>query len=354
MDWSLIIFVVVILLFAWRGLRSGFLKSVGRVLAVIAGYAAAILLGGLLSPWVGAQFGLNGVLAMGAASLAMFVFAVLGVSLIFMLLRRLAFPGDEVSTASAVGGGLIGALVGVLIAFALVWCFGFVRGMTSAQAVDTPALVNSSGVETLANRLAGSAVSAAMNAGSTKPEVAHLTGVLMTAPAEVLQRSQRLTNSAEFRALIQDPRNRRILDSGKPELVKQLPAFRALAANPDMLALADLAGYTEGGDTETRLAEQFTDIWARAQRVQNNPRVQAIVADPEFRATLDSGNPVALMTDSRLLELAEIIFADESVPSATDRSNAQGPDAPAAAPTEIYQWTDSSGRVHFSDEKPEN
>jgi uncharacterized membrane protein required for colicin V production len=354
MDWSLVIFVVVTLLFAWRGFRSGFLRSLGRVCAVIAGYAAAILLGGPLAPSIGAAFGLNGILAFGAASLAMFVLAGLFVSLIFMLLRRFAFPGDEVSVPSAIGGGLIGALVGVLIAFAIVWCYSFVRGMTSAQAFDTPSHANSSAVETLANRLAGRAVSAAMNAASNKTEVAHLSGVLMTAPAEVMQRSQRLTNSREFKSLIQDPRNRRILDSGKPELVRQLPAFRALAANPDMLALADLAGYTDGGDVEARLAEQFTDIWGRAQRVQNNPRVQAIINDPDFQAKLKSGNSVSLMTDSQLLELADIIFADESVAGVAERVDTPAADGPAAAPAEIYQWTDSTGRVHFSDQKPED
>ena len=43
MDWSLIIFTVVILLFAWRGFRGGFIKSLGRVFSVLAGYSAALL-----------------------------------------------------------------------------------------------------------------------------------------------------------------------------------------------------------------------------------------------------------------------------------------------------------------------
>ena len=43
MDWSLIIFVVVVLFFGYRGYRKGLLRSLSRVLSLLAGYVAAIL-----------------------------------------------------------------------------------------------------------------------------------------------------------------------------------------------------------------------------------------------------------------------------------------------------------------------
>lgn len=366
MDWSLIIFVVVVGLFAWRGFRSGFIRSLGRVLAVVAGYAAAIVFSGPLSAWVEAQFGLQGVGAFLAASIALFFGAGLGVTLIFALLRRLVFRGDEVSTASAIGGGVVGALVGGLLAIAIVWSFAFVRDIRSPGVIEeTAESERSSDIETLAIRLAGGAVSAAMGAGSVAPEVARLGGVLMASPAEVMQRAQRVTTSTEFQALLQDSRNHAVLDSGQPELVQQLPAFRALAANPDVLALAEMAGFSGGDDLEAELASQLTDTWGRAQRVRNDPQVQAILADPEFRAALDSGNPVALLTDPHLLELADIIYADDNAASTPTRSLKgetgdieatanQAPDDTSQAPAKIYQWTDSSGRIHYSDRKPED
>ena len=349
MDWSLVIFVVIILLFAWRGFRSGLVASLGRIFAVIAGYAAAIRFGGQLSAWIEMQFGLQGLIALGAASLALFLAAGLGVVGIFSLLRRHVFPNDDISTGSAVGGGFVGALVGLLLAIAIVWSFVFVRDMRASEAIATTAPAQSSGVEKLANRLAGSAVSAAMSAGSMQPEVARLSGEVMARPAEVMQRAQRLMTSDEFQTLMHDPRNRRVLDSGKPELVQRLPAFQALSTNPDMLALVDMAGFSNGGDVEAQLAQQFTDTWARAQRVKNDPRVQAILADPEFRAALDSGNPLALLTNQQVFELAGILFADENAGASGDTA-----DSLAAQPGEIYQWTDSSGRLHFSDQKPED
>jgi len=352
MDWSLIIFAVVILLFAWRGFRGGFIRSLGRVFTVLAGYAAAILYSGPLSSWIEMQFGWQGVVAFIGTSLTLFLAAGLAMMLIFALLRRYLFPGDDISTASALGGGFVGALVGVLLAFAIVWIFAFGRDMRSSDTAETTAGEHSSGVETLANRLAGSAVSAALNAGSVTPEVAHLSGVLAAAPAEVMEHTQRLMQSIEFLALMHDPRNHRVLDSGNPELVKKLPAFQALAVNPDLLALVEMSGLVGGDDPEAELARQLTDIWGRAQQVKNDPRVQAILADPEFQTALNSGNPVDLLTNHQLLELADIIFADEATAATSDQSTA-GTSAvnPPKEPTEIYQWTDSSGRIHYSDQK---
>jgi len=354
MDWSLIIFAVVILLFAWRGFRGGFIKSLGRVFTVLAGYAVAILYSGPLSSWIEMQFGWQGVVAFIGTSLTLFLAAGLVMMLIFALLRRYLFPGDDISTTSALGGGFIGALVGVLLAFAIVWSFSLVRDMRSSDTTETTAGEHSSGVETLANRLAGSAVSAAMNAGSVTPEVAHLSSVLAAAPAEVMEHTQRLMKSIEFLALIHDPRNHRVLDSGDPKLVQKLPAFRALAVNPDLLALVEMSGLAGGDDTEAELARQLTDIWARAQQVKNDPRVQAILADPEFGTALNSGNPVDLLTNHQLLELADIIFADEATTATSDQSTTvTSAVSPPKEPTEIYQWIDSSGRTHYSDQKRE-
>jgi uncharacterized membrane protein required for colicin V production len=353
MDWSLIIFTVVILLFAWRGFRGGFLKALGRVFTVLAGYAAAILYSGPLSSWIEMQLGWQGVVAFIGTSLTLFLAAGLAMMLIFALLRRYLFPGDDISTTSALGGGFVGALVGVLLAIAIVWSFAFVRDMRSSDTTETAASEHSSGVETLANRLTGSAVSAAMNAGSVTPEVARFSGALAASPADSMQRTQRLMKSTEFQSLMQDPRNHRVLDSGNPERVQQLPAFRALAVNPDLLALGEMSGLADD-DLDAELARQLTATWGRTQQVKNDPRVQAILADPEFQASLESENPVDLLTNPQLIELADIIFADEVTVATAAQSTARTSAVnPPKEPTGIYQWTDSSGRIHYSDQKAE-
>ena len=103
---------------------------------------------------------------------------------------------------------------------------------------------------------------------------------------------------------------------------------------------------------EEALAGQLTDIWGRMQRVKNDRRVQDILNDPEFQQNMQSGNPVALLTNSRLLELADIVFSDEAVASETGGQGGSGIQA-ASKETKIYSWTDENGQTHFSDVDPE-
>ena len=210
MNLSLIIFLVVVALFAWRGFRSGLLKSVARVLAVVAGYAAAIGFGGRLAGAFEDRFGLQGLLAFGAASASLFVGAALLVMLLFWILLRF-LPGDgEVSIPSAVGGGVVGGMVGVLLAIVIVWAFAFVRDLAPG-AGESP-VAAAVGIEAFASRVAGRALSTAMSAADVEPEIARFSGAVLEDPAEMAQRTRRLMESPELQALLQDPRNRQVLD----------------------------------------------------------------------------------------------------------------------------------------------
>lgn len=72
MDWSLVIFLVVILFFVYRGFRKGLLKSIGRILSVVAGYVCAILYTGQVSGIIESEYQLQGIVAFIAASLLLF------------------------------------------------------------------------------------------------------------------------------------------------------------------------------------------------------------------------------------------------------------------------------------------
>ena len=354
MDWSLILFVVVVLLCAWRGYRLGVLRSAARILSLIAGYAAAILLAARASAMVEAWTPLEGLVAFGVAALAVFVAASLGVSLLFALGGKLLASGERPSPASAWGGSAIGLVVGVILAVTAVWVYAFVRDL-NGDGADT-ARTEASLVESMTQRVVGGATYSALNLVADDPEVAGVGAALMEAPAETALRARRLTESAEFEALLADPRNRVVLDSGRAELVGKLPAFRRLAQNEDLRALAGATGLGVDPDAdpagfEAVLAERVTDTWVRVRAVQNDPRVQAILNDPEFQASLQSGSTVDLLGNAQLLELANIIFADAGTdPAATPVTAA---DAAPSEPTEIHRWVDDKGRVHFGDSPPE-
>lgn len=360
MDWSLIIFLVIILYFGYRGYRKGFFKSFTRILSVLAGYICALLYSGEASQLVEAQFQLQGIVAFIAASLMLFFGASVGVSLLLWLLGKLLIDDDEVSTASSIGGGVVGLATGALLAIVIVWTVGFVKDMRPAEAVAAVPETNPSKIQELANQVAGKAVASAMSLGDASPEVTKITAAMAAAPADMVQRAQRLANSDDMKAVLNDPHSRAALESGDYEAVRKLTSFQQLIANDDLQALANVTGLLDDAAQNNQafdaaMAEKLTDTWNRAQRVKNDKRVQEIIGDPEFQQKIQSGNPLDLLTNDRLLELAEIIFADEagagasSVNGKTDAQKQQ-----PAASKKLHKWVDDSGRVHYSDVEPDS
>jgi hypothetical protein len=202
-----------------------------------------------------------------------------------------------------------------------------------------------------------------MSLGSVNPEVARLSAAMIEAPAEISQHVKQLMSSADFQALLADPQTRAALESGDTGALQQLPAFQNLLNNPDLLALAESTGMlTEGTESSGAiLANQMTNIWGRVERARNDVRFQEILGDPEFQQKVQSGNPVDMLTNPRLLELANIIFAEPEAPadsSVSDNLSASPgesntPQSPEKK-TKIYSWTDDKGQLHISDIKPES
>ncbi len=378
MDWSIIIFIVVVLWFGFRGYQNGLLKSVSRILSLIAGYACAILLTGNFAQFIGSQLGLHGMIGVMVSAMILFFGAGMLVSLIFWVVTRLVFEDSEPTTASTIGGAVVGSLVGVLFGIMIVWALSFARDMNLTGAEPSPTPRETGGIEALANRAAGSAVGAALALGPGGPEVARFSSALIESPGEIAQHGQRLMEGSELKALVQDPANQQVLNRGDATAVRALPAFQALAQNEDMQAIMTATGLDEeaaknGRSADAELAQQFVNIRGRTQRIKHNPRVQQIVNDPAFQKKLQAGDPMELLRSAELLELSRIIFSDQAAPDyagqptapgtassiTTDdsgttegKSSAAGAVANKNRPKTLYRWEDEHGRVFFSDEKP--
>ena len=364
MDWSLIIFIFVLAYFAYRGYKKGLLKSLSRVLGLVAGYVAAILYAGNVTTLVESNTPLEGIAAFIAASLMLFIGAGIVINLIFRIIGALMPEEHSQSKGSSFGGAVVGLVVGLVVAVSLVWIFAFVRDMQPEQEVATPAQAPKSAIETFASTAASKVVSTAMNLSSAKPEVVSLSTALIESPGEIAQRAQRLANSNDISTLLRDPDNQAIINANDLEALQALPAFQQLAKNPDLLALTKSAGMVdETGNTaavEAELANQITDIWGRMQRMKNDTRVQEILSDPEFQQKIQSGNPLDMLSNAKLLELADIIFADESGSTSAagqkrNKTNQAQTDKPLTKKPEkkgtlIYSWTDKNGKTHYSDE----
>lgn len=363
MDWPVVLFLAVVAFFAYRGYKKGLLGSLSRVLSLLAGYTASILFTEQVSAMLASRFELEGIVPFIAAAVGLFIVAGIAVSIVFWVVTQLLPVQNTPSIASSFGGLAIGSMVGVIVAIIAVWSFTFMRDFHNSPEPDELAQSDKSNIETIANRVAGKAVATAMSLGSVNPEVAKLSAAMIEAPAEFSQQAQRLMNSADFQALMADPQVRTALDAGDASALQKLPAFQNLIKNPDLLALAESIGILtddvkSSAPSGAILAKRMTDIWGRVERVKNDPRVQEILGDPEFQQKAQSGNPIDMLTNPRLIELANIIFAEPA-----DRSvgeNLSAPPGESDTPqspeekTKIYSWTDDQGRIHISDIKPES
>ena len=363
MDWSLIIFITVVIFFAYRGYKKGLVRSLSRVLSLLAGYTASILFTEQTSVIVASLFQLQGIVPFIIAALFLFIAGGVVVSFLFLVIGKMIPERESPSTASSVGGAALGLGVGAIVAFIIVWTFAFVRDIQPAQPSQAVAEIPKSSIESLTSLVASKAVNTAMSMNSAGPEITELSTALVEAPAEIALQAQRLANSNDLNALLGDSRNQAVLNSGDVAAVQKLPAFQQLASNPDMQALVNSSGMLKGASNseavEAALAGQLIDIWGRMQRVQNNRRVQEILSDPEFQQKIQSKNPVDMLTNARLLELADIIFSDTSEPDNTAdketdsaQTDSKSPAEPKK-PTKIYSWTDKNGRIHYSDVDPE-
>lgn len=362
MDFSLIIFIVVVVFFVYRGYKKGLLKSLSRILSLLAGYIASFLYTKQVSIIVESQYHLPGLAVFISVALVLFFGAGIIVSLLFWLIGKSMPEKQSASVASSFGGAGVGLVVGVIVGFTLVWTFAFVRDMSPTTQTQVHALTSPSMIEGLAGRAASTAIGGAMSVVSAKPEVANLSVALIESPVELTQQVKRLTQSNDLKNLFSNVDNQAVLNSGSVEVVQKLPAFQRLVKNPDMQALVKSAGMrsvsaNNTAAVETELASQVIDVWGRVQRVKRNPRVQAIFGDPEFQQTIQSDNPLTLFTDARLLELMDIIYSDEAV-SGTAEIEINGPQPTTTAvqtkPKEkakLNRWVDKDGRTHYSNVK---
>ncbi|MEM7563132.1 MAG: CvpA family protein, partial [Pseudomonadota bacterium] len=354
-DLSLIIFIGAIAFFVYRGYSRGLLKSLSRIVGLIAGYAAAIVFSNPLSQQLGPWLQVQGMIAYISAAVILFFGAGVLISILFWLIGKAFTDSDAPSGGSRIGGALIGLFSGTVVAIILVWTFNFVQQMRGAETAGSSD--NDNPVTNIAKRVAGKAVGTAMSLGSADPEVVQLSTAMAAAPGKITQRAQRLINSPEFQDLLHDPKTRELLRNGNSKALQDSEAFQKLVKNPDLIALAESTGLVDSDDqdparTEALLAQKFSAIWGRAERVKDNPRVREILSDPEFQQKLNSGNPLDLLSNGELLELTNIILSDEAAAS-SDTPGSSDSNTQQKTQTKVYSWTDSTGRIHYSDSPPE-
>jgi hypothetical protein len=294
------------LLFAWRGYNHGFIESVSRVVGLLSGYVCAILLTLPVGQWLADLTGLPGLLPFMLTS-AFFLFGASAIiSLLFDWIEH-HWPdhlhSDHVGSFS---GGLFGLCVGAFIGMLLIWCVSLAQGLLPINQKPPTAL------EKTSQRLAGQAIHLTLERFSPPPAVQQASAAFLQAPQETMVRIRRLSERQHLRALLTQPDNKAVLDSGDLKQLQQLLAFKELASDEDMQFILALTGRAD--KQQQRLAQGISDLWFRLQSLKQDPEFIALLKNPDFQQELKSGNPLTLMSSPELKRFTELLFTVEPEP----------------------------------------
>jgi uncharacterized membrane protein required for colicin V production len=390
-----LIFFALLAFFTWRGYRKGFIGSITRVLGWIVAYPAAIIFIKPAAELLKQHTALDGLLVYFIAGSTIFLLTSLLVSLLLNFLASLIPENHATQIGSKIGGASIGVLMGALVGLLVVYVIGM--ALTPAapvlqqeqQITGVPTIHNSerllttmvphvrdvhkrndSFIEASAKKLMGNAAATAVDAVLDDKTTAQITKAFVEDPQSMLTHVQQAANDGQIKDLMADEQIQSVLTTGDSNALRRDPGFQTLMNNPNVQAL--LAQSDINSETGAQAAaEKMVQAWSRAQTIKHDPRVIAIISDPEFQRQLNSPNKLQLMMNPKLNQLTEIIFSSGSMAangmgnyevqdiSATGAvntaheaknrvgANSAGTDAKPAIT--IYRWTDENGQVHYSD-----
>ena len=387
-----IIFFALLAFFTWRGYQKGFIGSITRVLGWIVAYPAAIVFTKPTAKLIMQHTALDGLLVYFIAGSAIFLLVSFLVSLLLNLLAKLIPETDATQVGSRIGGASIGVLMGALVGLLVVYAIGLVltpkvQPIQNEQTVDLSltdnnsdntnrapatgvphvrdlAKSNDSFIEASAKKLMGNAAATAVDLALDDKTTTQITKAFVENPQSMLTHVQQVANDGQMKNLMADEKIQSILNTGDTRALMRDPAFKELMNNPSVQALMSQSDVNSDAGSQAA-AEKMVQAWNRVQTIKHDPRVIAIISDPEFQQQLNSSNKLPLMMNPKLNQLTEIIFSSETMP-ANGMGNYQIQDINAAATntasttnkesgedskpaTTIYRWTDENGQVHYSD-----
>jgi len=394
-----IVFFALLAFFTWRGYQKGFISSITRILGWIVAYPAAIVFTKPVAKLLMQHTVLDGLIVYFIAGSVIFLLVSLLVSLLLNLLAKLIPETDATQAGSKIGGAGVGVLMGALVGLVVVYAIGLVltpneqplpneqvdnistsddpdnsTNTASTPATDVPhvrdlAKSNDSFIEASAKKLMGNAAATAVDLALNDKNTTQITKAFVENPQTMLTHVQQVANDGQMKELMADEKIQSILTTGDTNALLRDPAFQDLMDNPSVQALLAQSDIKSEAGSQAA-AEKMVAAWSRVQTIKHDPRVIAIISDPEFQQQLNSANKLPLIMNPKLNQLTEIIFTSETVPAngmgqyqvrdineaATDANTAPnnsaykdagGEDTKPA--TTIYRWTDENGQVHFSD-----
>ncbi|WP_020209111.1 CvpA family protein [Gilvimarinus chinensis] len=367
-----IVFLAITAFFAVRGYFNGFWGSLSRSLSFVGAYAAAFYFSKDAAALIKANTDIDGIAAYLAGGIALFVLSMVGLRLLFWLLSHMVpGGGDKPGTGSRFAGLIIGGIIGGFIGLLLVYTLDVYDSAKDLKAnhnqADHTATEGSvvpaqqiNPVSKAAKLTVSKSAGAIMALSGVSDNSVQLGEAFIADPVQNVDRINRVTNNPDLQKLLQDRRTQQLLKKGDVDELMKVPEFRRLMNDPDMKHLMAASGLdVNNKDSARETARKVSLGYQRVQMMKDDPRVEEILNDPEFQQQMQSDNKLALITNPKLNQLAEIIFVEgadnlsslEKDSQINIREMRSGEDASLNEDNEntIYRYTDDNGNVRYSD-----
>ncbi len=311
-------FGITALLFAWRGYRKGFLRSIAGVVTLLIAYPAAIFFTPPFAHWLTEHTSLQGMLVYFIAGFLIFITASI---LVGLVLNRPARPqlitlesgetltvSPDVTTVSRLCGAAAGLVIGSVAGLIVVYAISVVQSM-DAPASTTTRSPASTFLEAAARNMVSLAAATAADFIFNNETTTSAARAFAEDPQAMLEHVQQVMNDSEqIAAVMNDEEVAAMVAKGDVDGLMQSPDFQALVNDEHVQAL--MQSQTAGTDSAQATAETLVSAWGRMNQVTSNPEFMKIMEDPELQRKLQQRD-MSLMTDPRLSQLAELIFAGE-------------------------------------------
>lgn len=407
MHLSTIVFFVLLAFFTWRGYQKGFIQSITRILSWVVAYPAAIFFTKPFASWLITNTALDGLLVYFIAGCSIFLVVSLVVTALLNLLAHIIPDNQATNIGSKIGGAGVGIFMGAIVGLIVVYGLGLLLTpkITTVNSAITATNTNSSFpeqrnidqdpgpainvpkinelekardsfIEASAKKLIGNAAATAVDLALEDKTTTQITRAFVQDPQSMLTHVQQVSHDGQLQKLMADENVQSIMTTGDTQALMRDPAFNELMNDASVKAL--MAQSDVDGEVGSKAAaEKMITAWNRVQTLKHDPRVIAIITDPEFQQQLNASNKLPLMMNPKLNQLTEIIFSAETIPAngmnnyevkdinqtnriepnsyetnnnETNNNDDVTGDGEKAAKKTIYRWTDENGQVHYSDQ----
>ena len=363
------------------GWRKGFLHLLLRLSSLLLAYALTWQEAPHLARYLADKGWLPGLLSWPVAGAALF----LGGSMLFSVAARGlgSLMPEEWHAKGKVLGAISGVLLGASLGLLMTWTAGTLRDSWELRRAAPQQTAVSDGAwepsavaqaDHLVRDVSGQAMAVLVQGALGDSPTAVVAAKWVRQPLSMSVGLQHLASKPELRQLFQDPANYAVLVRGTNDEIQRLSSFQALINDPQAIQFLSAAGLP--GATPVQQSQALAGMLSRYagnfEKLRGTPEFQSLVQDPELREKLQQGNLLALITNDKMRQLADMLAQGklpDQLPAEQDEadsvearelsasrsrreSSAKSGSSKQEPSKPLYRWRDENGRLHITEDKP--